>query len=83
MRHVSAEMLSAGRSAFVRYRVRAAAGTFAIDPLALPDALTAAFRAMAEAGGGKDKTAAERSRRYKARVAAGQPVKHRTGRSPS
>lgn len=66
MRHVSAEMLSAGIAALRPYR-RKVPGLIAIEADTAPDALSALFRAMNVAGFGKDKTAAERTRRHRAK----------------
>lgn len=66
MRHVSAEMLSAGIAALRPYR-RKVPGLIAIEADRAPDALSALFRAMNVAGFGKDKTAALRTRRMRAK----------------
>lgn len=71
MRHVSAEMLQAGQDAFLAAAgLRRAAGLPQLDPFKLTAALTAAFRAMAKAGYGRDKTGAERQRRRRTRLKA-------------
>lgn len=71
MRHVSAEMLSAGLAALRPYR-RRLAGLIAFEAERAPEALASLFRAMAAIPARTDPTAAERQRRYRARKLQGR-----------
>lgn len=82
MRHVSAEMLEAGQAALQRVGKPAfISGHIALRPFKLSAALTAVFRAMSEAGAGRDRTCAERSRRYKARKRAARQQESQQARA--
>lgn len=76
MRYVSADMLQAGQDAFLAAAGMRRAGA-PLDPFRLPKALTAAYRAMSQAGFGRDKTCAERTRRYRARLMAAGKTRSR------